>query len=352
MRLRFLTTVAWWTIGGAALAAAALALFVLAFVRAGEAPSRYLVLLFTAAFVVAGAAARALGFVSWEGAFKGLTVIAAFATVVTLFAVVAPEPEVRLAGAPLCEAVSGEGKGRAFTADLDDGPYAALTESNEGRGVVYRGAANTGSDFDVRGRLLPPNCLVAFEGFCIGEPVVDLSDRDGPLDQQWFILPDDEGYVAGGVVQEIAPGTIGETPTECRDGESEPRSIELASPMPPSIREPTTFEFVAPDAITVGLAAFYRSNDEPPEWQQVGLDTSPGDGFAVSWDPTAIAPQADVTIYYSVCWAGNVPGKAGRAAVIDLDTGDPDGELPSTPIPGVGARDGATVACRSPGGGA
>jgi hypothetical protein len=122
----------------------------------------------------------------------------------------------RVVGPPICEGLDTHG--RQFTADTRGVRFTAITESNEGRGVVYRRVANTNSDFDVNGRLLPANCQVGFVGFCIGEALPDLSSSKAPKDQQWFILPDNRGYVHGGVVQELPPGTIGQEPQKCEDG--------------------------------------------------------------------------------------------------------------------------------------
>lgn len=137
------------------------------------------------------------------GVIAGVVVVAILATLVVLgFASGAIRAEIptRVVGPPVCEGL--DSTGRQFEADTRHVNFTAITEANSGKGVVYRKAANTNSDFDVVGRLLPANCQVGFIGFCIGEPLPDLSNPSAPLDQQWFILPKDRGYVHGGVVQE------------------------------------------------------------------------------------------------------------------------------------------------------
>src|SRR5690606_29494286 len=118
---------------------------------------------------------------------------------------------VRVVGAPVCQGVNGSGV--AFTLETEDVAFAGITIANDGRGVVYRSHANTRSEYNVAGRLLPDNCQAGFDGFCIGEAGKDYTGG-GSLDQIWFILAEDGDedqvhYVHGGVVQELAPGTIG-----------------------------------------------------------------------------------------------------------------------------------------------
>lgn len=330
---------------GVVLALAALLVALFAILRAGES-SRGTValwgglaaLLGLAAFLVLVRVGRVLDFVGIGG-----FVVA----VVALISAIAPAPVTRLAGSALCEAVNSNGS--QFVADVTDVEFAAVTESNHGRGVVIRSRPEFTSDYDILGRLLPASCLVGFDGFCIGAPVTDLSAPDGPLDQLWFSLPDDEGFVAGGVVQEFAPGAIGRRPsTDCR-GRPEPRRI-TAAPMGKNLSGPVTLSFSAPHAITVGVAAYYADANGQSGWNQVGLDTTVADGFAVRWNTFSVPPQRDVRIVYAVCWSGYVSGRAIDSLSVNVVRA-------GAPVAGPAAKHqtdlkrGASIACSVPGGG-
>jgi hypothetical protein len=257
----------------------------------------------------------------------------------------------RTVGPPLCEGLTSTG--RDFKAHTGGQPYTAVTEANDGRGVVYRRAANTNSDFDVKGRLLPTNCQVGFSGFCIGEALQDLSLPSGPLDQTWFKLPGGRGYVHGGVVQELPPGTIGRAPIECPGGRDEPRIIN-ATDLPKRAVGVVTLRFDAPAAVTVGAAA-YAAIGSSPQWVQLGLDTTAVDGFGIVWHSEFLnRPQSGVTVVYSVCWAGNVPGRAHGTARVDVDAppGGRAAPAPSAaPAPPRDLRQGYATACKSVSGG-
>ena len=149
-------------------------------------------------------------------------------SVISVAAGWAPRPtlQFREIGAPVCQGVNAEGV--VFTSKTRGNKYAAITVSNGGRGIVYRRRANTGSDRDVAGRLVPDNCQIGFEGFCIGEPIADATG--GHIsDQQWFILPDRLGYVSGAVVQELPPGTIDREPQTCEGGRDEPADLLIVA---------------------------------------------------------------------------------------------------------------------------
>jgi hypothetical protein len=211
----------------------------------------------------------------------------------------------------VCQGAAGAGV--QFDADLKNVAFTGLTYDNNGRGVVYRRQANTNSDYDVVGRLLPGTCQVGFKGFCIGEAIPDQVGGKF-LDQQWFILPDDRGYVAGAVIQSLPPGTIGQTPANCNGGRTEPTTVQLTSRLNPLSTGIETFTFDAPNAVTVGVAALLPTKDGKEEWAQIGADASAADGFKVDWTPPAgISPGAgrqSIPVLYTVCWAGNTPGRA------------------------------------------
>jgi len=247
--------------------------------------------------------------------------------------------ETRVVGAPVCQAAST--KGLEFNAKIRGNKYTAITESNAGKGVVYRRQANTTSDYDVAGRLLPGNCQVGFTGFCIGQAVNDFSGGDAQ-DQQWFILPDDKGYVAGGVVQEIPPGTIGQTPSSCDGGSPEPTTITL-DPKPVRRGNRLHIHFNAPNAITVG-AAIQINGLQGKEWQQIDLDTKGSDGFELVLSPnTDLSNQ--VTIFYAACWAGNVPGRATGSSSISGT------RVTTAPLSEEEQRQAASIACYQEAGG-
>jgi hypothetical protein len=255
---------------------------------------------------------------------------------------------VRIVGPPQCVGRSEDGQ---FDVETNDVPYAAIIEANEGRGVVVRREANAKSDYDVLGRLLPANCLVGFVGFCIGQGLEDLSNRAGPYDQQWFVLPDDRGVVHGGVVQELPPGTIGKEPMECPGSEPAPEMIELTSTVPQQVTAPIVLEFDAPDAINVGAAALSVASDGSLSWRSLGIDDTLGDGFAIEWDPSEEAGMDGVTVVYAVCWAGNVPGAADGHFAVDVPGLDGASQTAVEEPDAQELREGAATACYAPSGG-
>jgi len=254
----------------------------------------------------------------------------------------------RIVGAPVCEALNTNG--RQFTAKTHGVSFTAITESNSGRGVVYRRVANTNSDYDVMGRFLPGNCQVGFVGFCIGEALPDLTDlsKDAPLDQQWFILPDNRGYIHGGVVQELAPGTIGKEPGHCEGGRDEPKQIALADPLPAPLVSGTMIKIMADDAATVAAAVYSVDANGKSDWRRAGVDVKASDGFGLSLDLAASVPQSGATLLLTVCWAGAVPGRAESQMTVDI--GAPSDLKPDSATPDT--RQGASVACKRVIGGA
>jgi hypothetical protein len=253
----------------------------------------------------------------------------------------------RVVGPPLCEGL--DSKGRQFEADTRDVNFTAITESNAGKGVVYRKAANTDSDFDVLGRLLPPNCQVGFEGFCIGEAREDLSgSKNTPLDQQWFILPNNRGYVHGGVVQELPPGTIGQEPQECNGGHDQPTNLVYIGGPPTRLKGPTRVELQAENAATVAAAIYANDVDGSSAWHPLAIDIDSSDGFILTLDPSGIAPQEGATLLLVACWAGNVPGRATTATAVRV--GGSVGGRQRTPAP-PNLIQGSSVACKQVAGG-
>lgn len=251
----------------------------------------------------------------------------------------------RVIGPPICEGL--DSKGRQFKADTRNVSLTGIIESSEGRGVVYRRVANTDSDFDVVGRLLPANCQVGFVGFCIGEALPDLTSTVAPLDQQWFMLPDHRGYVHGGVVQEMPPGTIGQEPQTCTGGREEPTAISLVDAPPTRLDKKADLRVQAPNAATVAAAISTVGTDGKIAWHPLGIDMKASDGFTLSVTTTGLAPQEDAVLLLVVCWAGNVPGRAMTHLVVDLDTGGLS--RPTSPSPDF--RRGASVACKQTAGG-
>jgi hypothetical protein len=229
------------------------------------------------------------------------------AGVISLAAGWVPRPtlQFREIGAPVCQGVDAEGV--VFTSKIRDAKYAAITVSNGGRGIVYRHQANTSSDRNVAGRLVPDTCQVGFEGFCIGEPIPDATGGH-IADQQWFILPNGRGYVSGAVVQELPPGTIDKEPQTCEGGRDEPTSILIvAQPKRMPTEQPVTLKFTAPGAAAVGVAYLNRRQQDS-EWKSIGVAEESNGQFHVPWkaDPTLDS----AVVIYTVCWAGNVPGRA------------------------------------------
>jgi hypothetical protein len=269
-----------------------------------------------------------------------LSILVAALIIVGLFTGVIPiRVETRVVGAPVCQAAST--KGLEFNAKVRGNKYTAITESNSGKGIVYRHQPKVTSDYDVAGRLLPGNCQIGFVGFCIGQAVKDLSGGQAK-DQQWFILPDGKGYVAGAVVQEIPPGTIGQTPSPCPGGSPEPMTITV-DPKPVHKGNRLQLDFNAPDAVTIG-AAIQVTDSHGKGWQQIGLDTDNSDGFQLVWSPnTDLSDQ--VTIFYAACWAGNVPGRATGSSSISGT------RVTTAPLSEDEARQAASIACYQDAGG-
>lgn len=268
--------------------------------------------------------------------------------------------DTRTVGAPVCEGV--DARGRQFVAETVGTRYTGITEQNEstaGRGVVYRRQANTQSDRDIAGRLLPSSCLFGFVDFCIGEPLGELSDESdtAPLDQRWFVidLPEGNGYVHGGVVQELPPGTIDQIATPCSPKTRVPGTARLLTEIPAPASAAVTLHVAAADAVTVGAALFAVVNDPRGEWVHIGMDmTASGTHqFKIPWEPTAYAPQEGAILLLSVCWAGNVPATStaedmqAQAHVVDIVAETAAGPS-STPE----LKEGAAVACRATIGGA
>lgn len=251
----------------------------------------------------------------------------------------------RVVGPPVCEGL--DSAGRQFTAKTRGVTFTAITEANEGRGIVYRRAANTNSDLDVVGRLLPANCQVGFVGFCIGEALPELTSPNAPWDQQWFILPDNRGYVHGGVVQELPPGTIDQQPATCKDGRPEPRELQSIGALPVELTGPTSIKLTASGAVTVAAALYAADASGSREWRPLAMDVKASDGFALVLNPAQIVPQAGATLLLTVCWAGNVPGRAEIHSPMTVGTGHtppPNAEQPDL-------HQGASVACKQAAGG-
>ncbi len=245
-------------------------------------------------------------------------------------------------GAPICQGANSSGL--RFTARTRNTSFAGITELNSGRGVPYRVRANTSSDYDVRGRLLPGNCQVGFTGFCIGEAVPDQSGGD-LRDQIWFVLPDNAGLVSGAAVQEFAPGVIGKDPQRC-DGDVEPLGRVSAT----GVRAPggqLVYTVKAPRAATVGAA--FASTPEPSpgtSWAPVGIGTNKGEDTFIL--PGIEKPQQTSTVVFVACWAGNVPATNTSLSVEVLA----DGTTRPDPQPETEAeRNGSSVACRHGAGG-
>ena len=251
----------------------------------------------------------------------------------------------RVIGPPVCEGLNSEG--RQFKAKTRGVALMAITESNEGRGVVYRRSANTDSDLDVAGRLLPAGCQVGFVGFCIGEPLQDMSSGDAPLDQQWFILPDGEGYVHGGVVQELPPGVIGKNPENCKGGREEPREMQALGALPTQLTGKLVVQLRAKDAATVASAIYAVDAGGRAEWRPLAIDTNGSDGFALSLDTAGLARQAAATLLFVACWAGNVPGRATAQATVAVGQGGSPSKVPAPPD----LQLGSSVACKQVAGG-
>jgi len=251
----------------------------------------------------------------------------------------------RVVGPPFCEGLDSEG--RQFTAETEDVSFTAVTESNEGKGVVYRGVANTNSDFDVRGRLLPANCQVGFVGFCIGEALPDLSSSKAPLDQQWFVLPKNQGYVHGGVVQELPPGTIGKEPQKCDGGRDEPTDLAYVGAPPTRLKGRTRVELQAENAATVAAAIYANGANGNSAWHPLAIDLDSSDGFILTLDTRGIAPQEGATLLFVACWAGNVPGRATTKTTVRVGSADANQQAPAPPDP----REGSSVACKQIAGG-
>jgi hypothetical protein len=251
----------------------------------------------------------------------------------------------RVVGPPVCEGL--DSAGLQFKAKTRGVRFTAITEANEGRGIVYRRMANTNSDLDVVGRLLPANCQVGFVGFCIGEALPELTSPNAPQDQQWFILPDNRGYVHGGVVQELPPGTIEQEPSTCDGGRPEPRELRSVGALPAELTAKTSIELSAPGAVTVAAAVYAADVDGVIEWRPLAMDIKASDKFLLVLNPANLAPQAGATLLLTVCWAGNVPGRAQIKSTISIGTGNPAAPQASTPDP----RQGASVACKQVAGG-
>jgi hypothetical protein len=265
--------------------------------------------------------------------------------IVPVISAITPKPVTHIAGSPICEVVDSDGS-RSVT-DTTDG-YAAVTELNQGRGVVIRRKPAASSDYDIVGRLLPASCLTGFDGFCIGTPVTDLSAPTGPRDQLWFELPDDEGFVAGGVVQELAPGAIGRTPaSDCPQG-LEPKHIRI-SPVAKTLAGTVQLRFNAPSAITVGAAAYYTDSGGLPDWHQIAFDPDQSNGFTARWNTFSVPPQRKIEVVYAACWAGNVPSRAIGSFSVNIAR---PRSRPAEPPAGTPNRKlGASIACAVPEGG-
>lgn len=260
-------------------------------------------------------------------------------------------------GPPQC--VRFEEDGDRVVAETENMRFAGIIEANGGRGVVYRSRANAQSDYEVEGRLLPANCQLGFVNFCIGQPLQDFTDLNGPWDQQWFLLPDGQGFLHGGVVQEFPPGTIGREPVNCEEegGEPEPLSIRLAEAINGPVTGTVPLKLIAPNAINVGVAVYRLGEDNEPEWQRVGFDGvgAPedvgGEEFAVQWSVNGVPPQRGATLLSTVCWAGNVPGRANDLVSVDV-AGANGQEAPQVQAPSPEeVQRGAALACSAVSGG-
>lgn len=162
------------------------------------------------------------------------------------------------------------------------------------------------------------DCSVGFNGYCLGEPVLDIFTNPRVPDQRWLALPGGEEYVAAGVVLAQRPWSDLGPRTDCPVVAPTPTRIQLRLPTSVPLGDAVTMRASAPGAATVGFAAYApHAPDTKQKFLRLGLKYVLLDSFGVrdtfvhSWEvfetQTPRRNLGDGLIVSVVCYAAEVP---------------------------------------------
>lgn len=162
------------------------------------------------------------------------------------------------------------------------------------------------------------DCSIGFNGYCLGEPVLDIFTNPRVPDQRWLALPGGEEYVAAGVVLAQRPWSDLGPRTDCPAVAPTPTRVQLRLPTFVPVGGAVTMRASAPGAATVGFAAYAPNAPETKHaYLRLGLKYLPLDWFGVrdtfvhSWQIFETqTPQRNLgngLIVAVVCYAAEVP---------------------------------------------
>jgi hypothetical protein len=211
--------------------------------------------------------------------------------------------------------------GPSRVGELRKCPRAALDTDSSGRinetagagGAPMRATAST--DFKVLYRF-PAGCTLDFEGYCIGQSVTDLGNH--APNRVWYLHKDkQDGSIAlipGAEVLStyLKPGT---NPSKCPGQQPGPKAPTLIRLHPRVNGQTVTLAAAASYTEIVGLAMNHEEipgDRQSRRWHRVSVDTSFGDGFALTWDARSVVhTQHRFHVWIAVvpCYALDFPSR-------------------------------------------
>lgn len=215
-------------------------------------------------------------------------------------------------------------------------------------GVVLRQGAS--QDFPPLARLAG-DCDVGFAGYCIGQPIVDVTVNT--LDSRWFILravgPLNGGLVASGVIKgNPADGVL---PVACAGSRVTAAHVVLAASTSGEPAGQLRLHASAPGADIVGFAALgpiAGAVSPSAQWQQLGFaQSSPEFSIVLNQSSAPHLVAGDVTVIAVVCFAAGAPTTTEAITVIAVtaDGSAKSSDGTTSAEPGPEARQ---AACRYP----
>jgi hypothetical protein len=228
------------------------------------------------------------------------------------------------------------GAGTAALAALQLVPYtpsiatAAACPGAQVYGVAFLGTshpigvnarAGPGRSFEQTARF-QGDCSVGFEGFCLGEPVLDqfIVEKYQVPDVRWYELPDSRGYISAAVIEAQSPTSEIRAQPHCPGAFPPPLldrvTLESAQDAPEVVAHGTSMHSVGFSALVEG---------EPgPLFFRLGLDASSEDGFRTAVAPSPAFPPGvtDIVAAAVACHGPEVPSDEmlfGRLHLAGLD---------------------------------
>jgi len=254
-------------------------------------------------------------------------------------------------------------------------------------GVQVRGAAAVGttSDYGANARegtarafpttkRFDPECVLGFDGYCVGEPVPDVVTypADGYYDSRWLILPTaaprtllnvswmsgerPEGAVSAIAVAEGDVAILDKT--ECPTGSVDPPDNAADPVILAATPETATVGSASEGAVLMGFAVYIEGGPSlgATQFRQIGVRQSLSGRFEAEWThaltrESVRTANGRVTVLAAPCIAIGVPSPAAQASATSSFRLLPDS--PPRPVQGPAltgpVRDRlAATACQEP----